>query len=294
MTAESRSSTQIPSKNTHSPFTTPTHKRVPFADATNTNTVQLVVETCSLSFSASPVSLTSLLNGRDDPRFPVLPQTHTLGFDYGLNTLDDFLNTITNDELELGSDSLATHHSPASVDPRGCVLNTASPNSPLPPSRCSPNPDLDGERSITPAALHATSGKAIEPTSWAAKNPTHPLAPTRVHREVASRHFPVTEVSSVAVKKRLVREKKEAFANDLTESMEEHLERLEEISSKHGKKFKDVLCITGSAGRYKNHRAVSDLQAKILYQTKENNEGRLFIISESKDCTDTANVQESQ
>ncbi|PBL04561.1 hypothetical protein ARMGADRAFT_1022952 [Armillaria gallica] len=213
----------------------PTHKRVPFADATNTNMVWLVVETCSPSFSASPVSLTSLLNGRDNPHFPVPPQTNALGFDYGLDALDDFFNTIINDELELGSDSLATHHSPASVDPRG---------------------------------------KAIKPTSWAAKNPTHLLAPTRVHCEVASQHFPVTEVSSAAVKKRLAREKKEAFANDLTESMEEHLERLKEILSKHGKKFKDVLCIAGSAGRYKNHHAVSDLQAKILYQTKENNEGK--------------------
>ncbi|KAK0235522.1 hypothetical protein EDD85DRAFT_792339 [Armillaria nabsnona] len=236
--------------------------------------VRLVVETCSPSFSASPVSLTSLLNGRDDPHFPVPPQTNALGFDYGLDTLDNFLNTITNDELEFGSDSLATHLSPANVDPRGCILNTASPNSPLPLSRCSPNPDLDGELSITPAALHAASGKVIKPTSWAAKNPTHPLAPTRVHCEVASQCFPVTKVSSVVVKKRLAREKKEAFANDLTESMEDHLEQLEDISSKHGKKFKDVLCITGSAGRYKNHHAVSDLQVKILYQTKENNEGK--------------------
>ncbi|PBK83376.1 hypothetical protein ARMGADRAFT_1037980 [Armillaria gallica] len=185
------------------------------------------------------------------------PQTNALGFDYGFDTLDDFLNTITNDELELGSDSLATHCSPVSFNPRGCVLNTALPNSPLPPSQCLPNPDLDG--------------KAIKPTSWAAKNLTHPLAPTRVHCEVASQRFPVTKVSSAAVKKRLAREKKEVFANDLTKSMEEHLKRLEEISSKHRKKFKDVLCIAGNAGRYKNHCAVSDLQVKILYQTKENN-----------------------
>ncbi|KAK0229524.1 hypothetical protein EDD85DRAFT_957282 [Armillaria nabsnona] len=237
MTVESHSLTQIPSKNTHPPFTTPTHERV---------SLQMPqTPTC-------PVSLTSLLNERYNPCFPVPPQTNALGFDYGLNALDDFLNTITNDELELGSYSLATCCSPANVDPR----------------------DLDSKHSITPAALHAISGKAIEPTSWAAKNLTHPLAPTRVHCEVASQHFPVTEVSSVVVKKRLAREKKEVFANDLTESMEEHLEQLEEISLKHRKKFKDVLHIAGSAGRYKNYCAVSDLQVKILYQTKENNEGK--------------------
>ncbi|SJL10272.1 uncharacterized protein ARMOST_13656 [Armillaria ostoyae] len=274
MTVESHSSTQIPSKNTHLPFTTPTRQRVPFADATNTNTARLAVETRSPCFSASPVSLTSLLNGKDDPHFPVPPQTDALPFGYGLDTLDDFLNTIANNEPELGSRSLATHRSLAGVDPGDCVLGTASPNSPSPPSQRLPTPDLDSEHSITPAALHATSGNAIKPTSWAAKNPTHPVAPTRVHHEVASRCFPVTEVSSAAVKKRLAREKQEVFTSDLTQSMEEHLDRLEEIASKHGKKFKDVLRIAGSAGRYKNHRAVSDLQAKILYQTKENNEGK--------------------
>ncbi|SJL18338.1 uncharacterized protein ARMOST_21924 [Armillaria ostoyae] len=201
----------------------------------------------------SPISLTSLLNGKDDPRFPVSPQTDTLPFGYGLDTLDNFLNTIANNEPELGSRSLATHHSLVGVDPGDCILGTASPNSPSPPPQRSPTPDLDSEHSITPTALHVASGNTIEPTSWAAKNPTHPVAPMRVHREVASRHFPVTEVSSAAVKKRLAREKQEAFTSDLTQSMEEHLDRLEEIASKHGKKFKD---------------------AKILYQTKENNEGK--------------------
>ncbi len=102
-----------------------------------------------------------------------------------------------------------------------------------------------GELSITPVPF-----TAIEATSWAAKNLTQPVAPTKPHCAVASRHPPVAEVSSAAVKKRLAKQKREAFSENLTQAMEEHQDQLEEIAARHGKKFKDVLCIAGTAGRY--------------------------------------------
>ncbi len=64
--------------------------------------------------------------------------------------------------------------------------------------------------------------------------------------------------------------------------MEEHRDQLEEIAARHGKKFKDVLCIAGTAERYKSQWAVSDIQVKILYQVKENTKvsGLLFMKSQ--------------
>ncbi len=87
----------------------------------------------------------------------------------------------------------------------------------------------------------------------------------------------MTEVSSTTIKKRLAKEKRDAFVDDLLWGMEDHQQRLEEIAMKHGKKVDEVMRIAGSSSRYKGHRAVSDLQAKLQYQVKENNEGQFIL-----------------
>lgn len=224
-------------------------------------------------------SLTSILNGEDDPHFPIPPPTST---DYNistvlgdLNNLDDFMVTIIREEFN-------PIHSPMGIDSCDCVNDQPS-DPPLPQHR--PVPTSECDQTITPVP-----STAIEATSWAAKNLTQPVAPTKPHRAVASRCPPVAEVLSAAVKKRLAKEKREAFSEDLTQAMEEHRDRLEEIASRHGKKFKDVLCIAGMAGRYKSQWVVSDIQAKILYQVKENNEGKWFVVYEILDCTDATDI----
>ncbi len=46
---------------------------------------------------------------------------------------------------------------------------------------------------------------------------------------------------------------------------------------KHRKKVDEVMHIVGSSSRYKGHQAVSDLQVKLQYQVKENNEGQFIL-----------------
>ncbi len=47
---------------------------------------------------------------------------------------------------------------------------------------------------------------------------------------VESQHLALTEVSSTTIKKRLAKEKRDAFADDLLWGMEDHQQRLEEIA----------------------------------------------------------------
>ncbi|KAK0235547.1 hypothetical protein EDD85DRAFT_955104 [Armillaria nabsnona] len=138
-----------------------------------------------------------------------------------LNNLDDFMAKIIREEFN-------PIHSPMGIDSRDCVNDQPLPNSPflpnnpilpldLPLPQHRPVPTLEHDQTITPVL-----STAIEATSWAAKNLTQPVAPTRPHCAVASRCPPVAEVSSATVKKRLAKEKREAFSEDLTQAMEEH------------------------------------------------------------------------
>ncbi|SJK99874.1 uncharacterized protein ARMOST_03185 [Armillaria ostoyae] len=169
---------------------------------------------------------------------------------------------------------MANHHYPVDIDKEDCNFDTpSSPHehpspSPLSPAEFSPQP--------TASLAIATRPTVIEPTSWAAKNPDLLIAPTKTYHTVESWHPASTEVSSATIKKRLAKEKRDVFADDLLQGMEDHQQRLKEIAMKHGKKVNEVMHIAGSSSRYKGHRAVSDLQVKLQYQVKENNEEKLI------------------
>ncbi len=148
------------------------------------------------------------------------------------------------------------------IDGIDCVIGMSSELTPLSLSSQhqqqlslsgkSKQPDICTTSSPVVYSKDARISTTIAATSWAAKNLMQPIAPTKAHCEISSKHPLANEVSSVAIKKRLAREKREAFTKDLSQGMKEHQERLEAITVKHGKKFEEVLCIASSASRYKS------------------------------------------
>ncbi|SJL09296.1 uncharacterized protein ARMOST_12673 [Armillaria ostoyae] len=228
----------------------PTCQRVLFSNITNTDTAQSAAVSISPGFSSSPFSIISFLNGEDDPLFPVLPlllddpsPSLDAGFNANLNALTNFLETIT--PLSTTACCFLT-----SIDSIDCVMGMSSELTSL-----SMLPQYQQQLSLSKKSKQLNKCTASSPVAHS----EDPVASTKACYEISSRHPLANEVSSVAIKKKLASEKREAFTEDLSQGMEEHREKLEAITVKHGKKFEEVLCVAGSASRYKGQQAVSDL-----------------------------------